>query len=92
MAYYSVDTDLLNIRPDILEYGIDDWSQFHEEAYNYINTSLEKRWYRDEAVERGIDWETTPFSPDQVDTSQIKKLACYKVLALAYEYLMKPSP
>lgn len=92
VTYYSTDDDLVKIRPNILDYGVGDWEDLHLEAFSIINRSLIARWYKVVAPEHGVDWRITEFSPDQVDTSQLLRLSCYKVLELAYLHLMKDSP
>lgn len=93
---YSIDADMLKIRPNILSLGVDAWTDQHTEADALINRDLES-WYKKEAVKRGSD--DFDFSDDveiefdadkllNADT-QLTRLACYKTLELAYLYLMQ---
>ena len=92
MADYSVDADLVKIRPNILGFGIESWKDQHIEATSYINRILESRWYKEVASNNNVDWRVTAFDSDKVDASQVKQVACYKTLELVYLYLMKDSP
>jgi len=86
---YTTDADLMAIRPQILQLGVESWDQYHTDAATTVDEVLEVRWYRGEADQRGFNYTTTPFDGDLLDTTQIKKLVAYKVLELCYEYLMK---
>lgn len=86
---YSTDDDLQEIRPNIMKYNVLTWMSQHIEAFRLINISLDSEWYRGVAAEHDIDWRVTPFDPNLVDLTQVIKLSCYKVLELAYAYLMK---
>jgi hypothetical protein len=92
VTYYSTDDDLVKIRPNILDLGQPSWEDQHLEAFEIINRALIARWYKPLAVEHGIDWWLTEFDPDLVDSTQLVRLSCYKVLELAYTYLTKDSP
>jgi len=92
MAAYSDDDALKMIRPNICSLGQSSWDDHHDEAANIIDAILIGRWYKEVAEENGVDWRTTPFDRDKIDSNQIKRLACYKTLDLAYLYLMKDSP
>jgi hypothetical protein len=92
VTYYSTDDDLVKIRPNILDLGQADWEDAHLEAFSKINRTLISRWYKQAAEEHGIDWWLTEFSADQIDVDQILRLSCYKVLEIAYTYLMKDTP
>ena len=92
VTYYSTDDDLVKIRPNILNLGQASWEEQHVEAFDIINRTLIARWYKDIATEHGVDWWLTEFDPDLVDTDQLTRLSCYKVLEIAYMYLMKDMP
>lgn len=88
MANYSTDDDLLEIRRDILSLGIDDWDLQHAQAKEFIDRDLETRWYRKEALNRGVDYNTDRFNALLLlDTTQLKRLSCYKVLELAFRFI-----
>lgn len=89
MANYSNDHDLVKIRPGIMGYNIDDWSDKHTEAKREIDRAIEHRWYLAEAYQTGVDTETTPFDSDLLSSSQVKQLSCFKTLQLIYEFLSK---
>lgn len=89
---YCEDADLINIRPNILELGVASWDTQSIDAFDIINRTLIAKWYKNVALEHDIiDWRTTPFDPDKVDEEQVKRMACYKTLELAYMHLMKDS-
>lgn len=90
---YSVDADLVKIRPNILDLGVTEWAEKHEKAFAIINRALIAKWYRTTAYNMGIeDWRATPFDPNLVDADQINLLSCYKTLELIYLHLMKDAP
>jgi hypothetical protein len=93
MANYSSDEDLVALRPDILNLGVDEWTAKHTEAASIINRVVEYKWYRGEAQENGVDWRSSPFDSSlllSADT-QLKRLSSYKTLELIYEYIMQAS-
>lgn len=91
MADYCSEDDLVAIRPDILDLGVADWSTHITEAGTIIDRVIDAQWYRGLAVENGIDWRETPFDRDKLlnAATQLKRLACYKTLELAFLYVMK---
>ena len=91
MANYSNDDNLLEIRPDILDYNVDDWEHLHTRAKNRIDKVLESSWYQEAAADRGVDIEDTPFDADLLETTQLKYWSCYLTLSYIFEFLMKPS-
>jgi len=91
--YYHGATDLTDIRPEILNYGVTDFSERMEESESIINRALDAKWYRKVAAEAGVDYTETPFDPELViSASQLTRLACYKSLELIYLHLMKEFP
>lgn len=87
---YVEESDLQAIRPDILNYGVSDWSDIIFKAESRIWRILEARWYRERASDFGVDPNETVFDPELLkDPDQIKDLICYKALEFAYLYLMK---
>lgn len=91
---YCEDVDLLFYRPNILSLGVTDWEDQRKEAFELINRIVDARWYR-EIVRQNkfdIDPDQTPFTPDYVEEDQLKRLACYKTLELAYMKLAKEGP
>jgi hypothetical protein len=89
---YSNDNDILEIRANILSLGVDNWTFKHQEAFSIINRVLSKRWYETVAAENGLDWRVTSFDPDKMHIEDVRRLACYKTLELAYLYLMNDAP
>lgn len=90
---YSVDGDLIKIRPNILELGVAEWAAKHDEAFLLINRALIYKWYKTVAYGMGItDWRATEFDPELLDQEQVNRLSCYKTLELIYLFLMKDSP
>jgi len=91
MAEYCSESDLITIRPQILNLGVTDWTDQIEEAGNIIDRAIEVRWYRRIAEDNDVDWRETQFNRDLLKSAstQVKRLACYKTLELAFMYLMK---
>ncbi len=92
MANYSTDLDLVDIRPNILQLGISDWTTKHTEAKRQIDRLVESRWYQSEAAEYGVNPESVPYDSDLLSATQVKRLSCFKTLELIYESLMKDTP
>lgn len=88
---YATDTDLLVFRPNVLDYGVADWTAQHAEAKRRIDRLLDVRWYRPQAAERGLDWRATPFDSDRLlqAANQLKTLAVYAAFSLVYGYLTR---
>jgi len=91
---YCTDADLVEVRPKILSFGVADWETKRKEAFAIINRVIDARWYREIIKQQkfGIDPNQTPFNPDYVQADQLKRLAVYKSLELAYMHLMKEGP
>lgn len=89
---YCTNADLVSVRPNILSYGVADWSSKITEAEEYINKILIVRWYRPAARTLGLDPYVTEFDQTRVTTTELKKAAVYKTLELAYMHLMKEGP
>lgn len=90
---FVVEDDLVTIRPDVLNYGVTDWTDQIFRAEQYVLRILEARWYRENASDFGLDPNVTSFDPELLkDPDQVKLLICYKVLENVYLYLMKDSP
>lgn len=87
---YVTESDLEAIRPDILGYGVADWTDVIFRAESRIWRILEARWYRERASDFSVDPNETVFDPELLkDPDQVKDLICYKALEFAYLYLMK---
>lgn len=91
MAEYCSESDLITIRPKILNLGVTDWTDQIVEAGSIIDRAIDVRWYRRVAEDNDVDWRVYKFDRDllkNVDT-QLKRLACYKTFELCFMYLMK---
>jgi len=88
---YHGESDLTDIRPDILSYGVSDFTERMEESEDIINRKLDQAWYRNIAINHGLNWQTTPFDPTLVleGEAEVGRCACYKSLELIYLHLMK---
>lgn len=88
---YCDDSDLAEVRPKIMDYGVTEWEGKRKEAFSIINRVIDARWYREIIKQQkfDIDPNQTPFNPDYVQADQLKRLAVYKSLELAYMHLMK---
>jgi hypothetical protein len=87
---YVDESDLEAIRPDILNYGVSDWTDVIFRAESRIWRILEARWYRERASDFNVDPNETVFDPELLkDPDQVKDLICFKALEFAYLYLMK---
>lgn len=90
---YCAEQDLVDERPNILQYGVSSWDDKIDLATQMIDEDLDSRWYRGAASNFGIDWREYPFDNDLLYSSpRIKRLAVYKSLELIYRYLMKDAP
>jgi len=90
---YSSDADLIKIRPNILDFGYDNYDDQHTEAKRQIDRDIEAGWYYSEAAIRGYSPTITRFDPTLIsDASQLLILSCYKTLSLIYEFLAKDLP
>ena len=89
MPNYTQDADILKYRPELANYDLEYLDEYHTQATLEINQSLEAFWYRAAADDKGIDWQETEFDQDLLLNSdtQIKKLACYRVLYLIFASL-----
>lgn len=88
---YCIDLDLLTYRPNILSLGVADWQTQRENAYSIINRTLESKWYRQAAVEIGVDYLEVAFDPTLIESGTLTRLECFKTLELIYMYLKKDS-
>lgn len=90
-AEYCTNSDLVEIRPDILSLGVSDWSTQIVEAGKMIDRALDVQWYRRNAEDYYIDWRSNPFDRDSLSNieEQLLRTGCYKTLELIYLYLMK---
>lgn len=88
---YSNDSDLIEIRSNILDYGIADWSSKHDDAKRKIDRILASSWYKSIASDNNVDYIDNPFDSTKLLNSgtQLKELACYKTLELIYLELTK---
>lgn len=91
MAEYCLESDLVLIRPDILNLGIDEWSEQITEAGKIIDRAIDVQWYRRNAEDYYVDWRSNPFDRDRLSNvaGQLTRTGCYKTLELIYLYLMK---
>lgn len=89
MVTYCTDDDLLKYRPNIMDLGVDDWSEQRAEAYRLINRVITARWYRTAAPEMGFDPRVTVFDSTKVRADTFKALEAFKTLELAYTTLKK---
>lgn len=94
MAAYSEDLDLISIRPDILNLGVEEWSEKHDAAKIIIDRAIDRKWYRSIALDNNVDYRDVPFDSDYLGNSgeQLKTLSCYKTLELIYLNLQKNTP
>ena len=92
MTTYCEDDDLLKYRPNIMNLGVNDWSDQREEAYRLINRVISARWYRTAAPEMGFDPRVTVFAPSKVRADTFKALEAFKTLELAFIVLKKEGP
>ena len=93
ILYHSED-DLVEVRPEILNFGVTDFDNRMQESEDIINRVLDAQWYRAVAEDNGVDWRETVFDPTLLlnGETQLKRLSVYKSLQLIYMHLMKESP
>jgi hypothetical protein len=85
--------DIIKVRPDIVKYGVTDFTEQMKESELKVFRSVDARWYRPLATNYSIDWRADPFDPQLLGTpSQLTACAVYKSLQLIYIYLQKDSP
>lgn len=94
MTAYSKDSDLIKIRPNVLDLGVPNWLEKHDDAKSIINRAIDKDWYRSIALDNNVDFITIPFDSDLLLNSniQLNRLSCYKTLELIYLNLQKDTP
>ena len=84
MSQFANDSNLKEYEPQILEFGIQDFSDLHEKTYDDIIRLLNIEWFP--TAEYGkyditIIGAKTKLSPSRLTTSQFTRAACYHVLA-----------
>ena len=91
MSNYSTDADLLLIRSNILELGVDSWEDKHTEAKVFIDRTIASKWYRTLAGDNNVSFLDVPFDSNNFlnGGEQLRRLSCYKTLQLVYLDLMK---
>ena len=89
MTTYSIDKDLVNIRPNILNNGQADFTWAHEKAYDEINEVIEADWYMGAATFHNIDPHKTAMDVSLLDAEELKDLSVYKALEYIYISMAK---
>jgi len=92
MANYSVDADLTNLRPNILNNGQAGFAWAHTQAYNDINNRIEAEWYMSAASGHSIDPNTTAMDLTKLVAAELKMLSIYRALELIYISMAKDVP
>lgn len=70
---YSTDTDLQDILPDILDFGIDAFTNEHNQAEADINREIRNEWWHKKGLAGELD-------PTLLTASQFKFASAYLVL------------
>jgi hypothetical protein len=99
---YSTDSDLAAIRPNIVSLAPTppaNWNAQRAEAEDLMLRDLNLYWYRAESDRRfsllgwtwnGLSSQKPIFDPAKLTTpGQLKRLSCYRTLALIYLFLQK---
>lgn len=88
---YSEDSDLIEIRPDILDLGVSGWDAKHNEAQLIIDRAIDRKWYRSIALDNNVDYRDVPYDGDNLSDGgvQLLRLSCYKTLELIYLFVQK---
>ena len=88
---YSEDSDLIEIRPDILDLGVSGWDAKHNEAQLIIDRAIDRKWYRSIALDNNLDYRDVPYDGDNLSDGgvQLLRLSCYKTLELIYLFVQK---
>ena len=88
---YSEDSDLIEIRPDILDLGVSGWDAKHNEAQLIIDRAIDRKWYRSIALDNNVDYRDVPYDGDTLSDGgvQLLRLSCYKTLELIYLFVQK---
>ena len=79
---YSTNDDLLKVQPNILNLGVADWTDQHNESELIVNRDIKTGWFEAAANAKGV---TADFDPDLIEPiEQLTRLAVYKTLELVY--------
>jgi hypothetical protein len=92
-APYCTEQDLLEERPQIMNYGVATWDDKIVRACEILDRDLDVNWYRGAAENLGVDWRQYPFDPTLLfNSSTVQQLAVFKTLELCYRHLAKDAP
>ena len=84
---YSTDADLVKVQQNILDLGVSNWNDQHDESALIIDRDVTIAWYQSAASAIGI---SDGFNSDLViPDDQFLRLSVYKTLELAYLFLMQ---
>ena len=84
MAAFASDTDLVTYEPDIKNYGIQDFTDLHEQTYDDLVRLLNIKWWPTAqygAYDLSVVGNQTKLSPSKLDATQFTRLAVFHVLA-----------
>jgi hypothetical protein len=85
MATFATDINLKEYEPDILKWGIQDFSDLHSKTYEDIIRLLNIKWWPTANISDGditiVNNSSTKLTNSKLDSTQFVRLACYKVFA-----------
>lgn len=85
MSQFATDADLKDYEPQILEFGIQDFSDLHQRTYDDIIRLLNIRWWPTTRYGRldisVLQGSTTKLEQGKLNASQFERAAVYHVLA-----------
>ena len=84
MATFANDTNLKEYEPDILKFGIQDFSELHSKSYSDIIRLLQIKWFPTTqygSLDISVVGDPARLSPSRLDSTQFTRAACYHVLA-----------
>ncbi|MCA1987064.1 MAG: hypothetical protein LDL27_11415 [Desulfovibrio sp.] len=78
--------------PSLLAPGEVGYRRQRERATDLVTADLARRWYRQEAARRGIDWRRQPLDPTRLEAAQLLGCCVHKTLALLFDAARAVTP
>ena len=83
MATFASDSNLQEYEPDILKFGIQDFSDLHAKSYDDIIRLLQIKWWpttQYSTIDISVIGNQSRLSPSRLDSTQFTRAASYHVL------------
>ena len=84
MATFASDSNLQEYEPEILKFGIQDFSDLHAKSYDDIIRLLQIKWWpttQYSTIDVSVIGNQSRLSPSRLDSTQFTRAAVYHVLA-----------